>query len=228
MTDSDYRAILGVSPTASKEEIRQKYRQLIMKHHPDRNRDDASSEETTKLLNEAYDYLYSQPDEIDELFADFFAKKPRTKLKTVSVTLEDAFVGSTITVDGTVLQIPVGTRTGTKLSKNKIVYQFEVMQHKKFKRSNDDLLVEASLSSLHAITGIDASLTHLDGTVLIFSVPAGIQNGQVVRLAGKGMQNPELDEVGDILIRINLVTPSVTEQDLQILKQLSNTTSISI
>ena len=48
---------LGVSRTASADEIKKSYRRLAMKHHPDRNKDDATAEGKFKEAKEAYEVL---------------------------------------------------------------------------------------------------------------------------------------------------------------------------
>ena len=54
----DHYATLGVSESASAQEIRQAYRRLAMKWHPDRNRDNvAAAEREFKRLGEAYQVL---------------------------------------------------------------------------------------------------------------------------------------------------------------------------
>ncbi len=53
----DYYEILGVAKTAAPEEIKKAYRQLALKHHPDRNPGDKQSEEDFKEAAEAYEVL---------------------------------------------------------------------------------------------------------------------------------------------------------------------------
>ncbi len=53
----DYYAILGVSRTASQEEIKKAYRRLAIKYHPDRNPGDKEAEEKFKEAAEAYEIL---------------------------------------------------------------------------------------------------------------------------------------------------------------------------
>jgi len=53
----DYYDILGVGRDASAGEIKSAYRQLAIKHHPDRNPDDPDAEEKFKEASEAYAVL---------------------------------------------------------------------------------------------------------------------------------------------------------------------------
>jgi molecular chaperone DnaJ len=56
-TKRDYYEVLGVAQDASEQEIKKAYRRMAMKHHPDRNPDDATSEEKFKEASEAVEVL---------------------------------------------------------------------------------------------------------------------------------------------------------------------------
>ena len=81
MAGKDYYRILGVGRNASEKEIKQAYRRLARKHHPDLNPNDKSAEEKFKGINAAYEVLsnpekrkkYDQFGEQWE-YADQFAK----------------------------------------------------------------------------------------------------------------------------------------------------------
>src|SRR3989338_337121 len=53
----DYYETLGVQRKATPKEIRKTYRELAMKHHPDRNPGDKKADQRFKELNEAHDVL---------------------------------------------------------------------------------------------------------------------------------------------------------------------------
>src|SRR3954463_12949267 len=57
MDFKDYYSTLGVAKTATEKEIKQAYRKLARKHHPDVNPGDKSAEARFKDLNEAYEVL---------------------------------------------------------------------------------------------------------------------------------------------------------------------------
>lgn len=57
MSKKDFYSILGVSRSASPEEIKKSYRKLAMQYHPDKNPGDKKAEEKFKEISEAYDVL---------------------------------------------------------------------------------------------------------------------------------------------------------------------------
>ena len=61
MAKRDYYEVLGVSKTATADEMKKAYRKLALKYHPDKNPGDKEAEEKFKEAAEAYDVL-SNPD----------------------------------------------------------------------------------------------------------------------------------------------------------------------
>jgi curved DNA-binding protein len=57
MAKRDYYQVLGVARTASDKDIRNAYRKLARKHHPDLNPNDKAAESTFKEISEAYEVL---------------------------------------------------------------------------------------------------------------------------------------------------------------------------
>ena len=57
MAKRDYYEVLGVERGVSEADLKEAYRRLAMKYHPDRNPDDKSAEEKFKVANEAYEIL---------------------------------------------------------------------------------------------------------------------------------------------------------------------------
>ena len=57
MAKREFYEILGISRTATEAEIKKAYRRMAMKYHPDRNSDDAGTEEKFKEAKEAYEIL---------------------------------------------------------------------------------------------------------------------------------------------------------------------------
>jgi DnaJ-class molecular chaperone len=275
MSKRDYYQVLGITSSATEDEIKQAYRRLAMQLHPDRNPDDASAEGKFKEVGEAYQHLSdpekraqydaynrsgsesnpfthgrtrswsytadrASPDmDMSDIFKSFFDidstdpafNQPRQQhIHVVTISLADAYIGKTISIDGThSIYIPRGARSGTKFYAEGRTFRVDILPDPKFKRSNDDLLVDVTIDAIEAILGVETILSHLDCVKLQFNIPAGIQPGQIVKLAGKGMKNPETDKVGDILVRITVTIPKVlTDTQKDILKSLTHRSLINI
>lgn len=149
---------------------------------------------------------------------------------TISIGLRDAYTGTAVQYAlNTRVVIPAGVRTGTKLFVNGKMFSIEVQPHEKFKRSLDDLMVEVTISAVEAMLGIDATIEHLDGAMFQFTIPQGIQSGQIVKLAKKGMKNPETSSLGDLLVRVSIQIPkTLTDAEREALRGVTHRDSITI
>lgn len=96
MENSDYYKILSLEKGAGPEEIRVAYRELALKHHPDRNRNDVGAAEKMKKINEAYAVL-SDPEKKSEYDAlhQQYGRSAHSQFRQ-SYSDKDIFEGSDI------------------------------------------------------------------------------------------------------------------------------------
>lgn len=154
-------------------------------------------------------------------FGDIFGQQARQPRRRINIDLEKAYTGATYRDNDIHIQLPPGIRDGTKFAHGSIIYVVAIAAHPVFMRANDDLLVDTTINAIEAMLGVDVILEHLDKTQLQFTIPAGIQGGQIVRLGGRGMKNPESDRVGDLLIRVTVTIPqSLSDEQRATLKAI--------
>lgn len=148
----------------------------------------------------------------------------------VELTLEDAYNGKTMTIDGEQVRFPPGVKNGSRIKQNDKIYQTFIKQHPKFKRTENDLVIDVILSAVEAITGIEVNVDNIDGNKYNVKIPPGTQPAQVFRLAGKGM--PILNhqnQRGDLLLRTSLVVPNnLTQEELDAIIKVRKRNSINL
>ena len=96
MENNDFYKVLGISPGADQKEVKNAYRNLALKYHPDRNQDDAEAAEKMKAVNEAYAVL-SDPQKRGKYdqFRNQFGSSAYQRFKQ-SHSDQDIFSGSDI------------------------------------------------------------------------------------------------------------------------------------
>jgi curved DNA-binding protein len=154
----------------------------------------------------------------------------------IEITLEEACHGTRriLSIDGRKLdvKIPKGAKTGTKVrvkgegadgggSRGDLYLQVKVVDHPVFKLEGLDLRAELPVSLYTAMLGGEVQAPTLDGYVRL-KIPPETQNGQSIRLRGKGM--PALksnDTRGDLYLTVKIQTPSgLTDKEKELFKQL--------
>jgi curved DNA-binding protein len=141
----------------------------------------------------------------------------------LEISLTEAYHGTSrvVTKDGRRLEvkIPAGAKTGTKVrvrgegsktfggKAGDLYLKVKVSDDPRFERDGNDLLTDVHIDLYTAILGGEALVPTISGEVKL-KIPTGVQNGQKMRLRGKGM--PKLKtptEHGDLYARLNVQLP---------------------
>ena len=203
ITDDFYKA-LGVSEDASESDIKKAYRKLSRKYHPDLNPGDAAAEKKFKEISEAYDVLSDkkQREEYDQIRrygaagAGGFGGGGYTGYPGA-----DAFGGfrggtsANINIDDLLGGLFGGSAGGSRRSAGFTSADFGGMgssfggaQH----ASPEESTTSTRISLAQAYTGATVTVFLPDGSHTEARIPAGIKDGQKVRLRGKGLHGADL------------------------------------
>ncbi|GAB3376666.1 DnaJ C-terminal domain-containing protein [Amycolatopsis echigonensis] len=200
MSDSeDFYQLLGVSRTASQDEIQKAYRKLARKYHPDVNKD-PGAEEKFKAVSEAYDVL-SEPEKrkrYDAFGKDFRQVPPDMDPETYARAKAGSggFSGFR-SAEGVDFEDLFGGMFGGGFGR----------QRGPIPGADQEAGIEISLSE--AYHGGRRSFT-LDGPegsrTVDVHIPAGVSNGKRIRLAGQGgYGSGEGAPRGDLYLVVHLV-----------------------
>jgi molecular chaperone DnaJ len=88
----------------------------------------------------------------------------------------------------------------------------EVAPHKYFRRKGDDLLLEISINFAQAALGADINVPGVNSQEKL-KIPAGTQSGTVFNLRGKGVPHLQRNGRGDMLVIVNVTTPTKLSSD---------------
>lgn len=103
--------------------------------------------------------------------------------------------------------------TGTNGGPNGDLYlEFSVRDHEYYQRVEDDIYIELPLTITEAVLGIKKEIPTLYGNVDL-TIPAGTQNGEKMRLRGKGVENINTGRKGDMYVITKIIIPEKLTRD---------------
>ena len=207
----DYYKVLGVDKSATQDDIKKAYRQLARKYHPDLNPNDPTAKEKFQAINEANEVLgdpekRKKYDEYGEHWkhADEFEAQKRARQQAGGGF--DGFQGFNTDGHGTYWYSSDGQEF-TGGGDSGFSDFFEQLFGHRSRRSGganagfrgQDYRAELELSLREAAQTHKQILTVGDKQVRI-TIPAGVANGQVIKLKGYGAPGANGGPAGDLYI----------------------------
>jgi len=198
--EKDFYKVLGVSKDASESEIKKTYRSLARKFHPDSNPGDASAEARFKEISEAYSVLSDsqQRSEYDQIRA-MQAGGPRFTAGGGSGGFEDVFGG----MFGGMPRQGQSADFGDLFSGLFGGGQGGFSGYREPTKGRD-VVSRVTLDLPTAIKGTEVSLEGPGGKKITARVPAGVKDGQKIRIRGKGHPSPDGGKPGDVIITVGV------------------------
>jgi curved DNA-binding protein len=203
----DYYETLGVPRDASPEDVRGAYRKLARRYHPDLNHEEGA-EDRFKEIAEAYEVL-RDPDKRER-----YDRLGSSWRQGEDVSAAPGFEGFDSAGDSGGLRVEFGEPGFSDF--------FETLfgprvTNLRTRGADHEALIELSLEEAAAGGPLRVSLE--DGGSFTVSLPAGVRDGQRVRLAGKGGQGAGGGPSGDLYLRVRLRPDSrfrLEDGDLQV------------
>lgn len=191
----DYYKILGIKRDATQEEIKKAYRRLAKKFHPDLNKDDPQAKSRFQEINEANEVL-SDPEKRRRY--DEYGENWKQS--------EDLGTGSNS--NGNSWSYGFGGFGQGDRSENGFSDFFEQLFGKGFK--NRGINRGADIQATLQLTLQEAAVTHrqtfiVNGEKIAITVPAGIADGQRIRLQKRGEAGIDGGERGDLYITFHIL-----------------------
>lgn len=219
MNYKDYYQILGVGKTASNDEIKTAYRKLARKYHPDMNKNDQKAEEKFKEVNEAYQVLSDSEKraKYDQLGSEWQRYEAggggaggfdwskwqsaggnrQTSYRTVSPDeMQDMFGGSGGFSD--FFQAIFGDSFGSAYRVDEKMNASRRAGTRMRSSGQPSAEQEVEITLEEAFQGAKRSMRFSDGRTVEVSIPAGVDNGSKVRLAG-------INNGTDLMLRIKVL-----------------------
>jgi curved DNA-binding protein len=209
MAAQDYYKVLGLKKGASSDEIKKAYRKLAVKYHPDKNPGDKAAEDRFKEINEAYAVL-SDPkkkEEYDQFGSTGFHQKYSQEDIFRGFNANDIFREFNLGGGEDIFSRIFGMGGGG-FHQQAGGYQMQ--------RKGQDYDMELAVSFREAFSGGDKRVSFTrDGKRedLSVKIPAGIDSGGRLRLAGKGGPGAGGGPAGDIFLTVKVLPDAVFKRE---------------
>jgi len=189
----DYYKILGIAKTATEKEIKTAYRKLARKYHPDVNPDNKDAEIKFKEINEANEVL-SHPEnrkKYDKYGKDWKYGEEYEKAQRQGQSQSQYQTGQQGFSDQEYSDFFESMFGGTRAS---------ARQGRSPKYKGQDYNAELHLNLEDVYTSQQQVLT-VNSKKIRLTIPAGVENGQVIKIKGKGGQGINGGPDGDLYIK---------------------------
>jgi curved DNA-binding protein len=220
MEYKDYYQVLGVPRSASDKEVKQAFRRLARRYHPDRNPGDKSAEERFKEINEAHEVL-TDPDKrqkYDRLGSQW-QRWQHMGRDPGDFDFSQWFAGGTGATRGGYGDPGdlFGSSGGFSDFFRSIFGQAEAQPTMRWRqaqqrgRRGQDYEQPVDITLEEAYHGTSRVL-EIDDSRLEVKIPPGVRSGSKVRVAGKGGPGIGGATAGDIFLKIRVLPHSVFER----------------
>jgi len=201
----DYYKVLGVDKSATETEIKSAYRKLARKYHPDLNPNDKEANKRFQQINEANEVLsdpekrgkydkYSDKYGKDWEHAEEFEKARQSQSRQQANAGSYSFSGEGDNDFSDFFSSMFGRSEGSSGRQTKFRGQ--------------DYNAELHLSLTDAYTTHKQTLT-VNGKNVRITIPAGVEDGQVIKLKGHGAAGMNGGPAGDLYITFVIATDPV-------------------
>lgn len=204
----DPYSTLGVSKTASPDEVKKAFRKLAKKFHPDQNKD-AKAKERFAEANQAYEIVGDETKRAQFDRGEIDAEgKPRFAGFETAGGRRPGFGGFDFQDAGD-SQFSRGSRThgGTIDPSDLFADLFGARGGRggarEARSKGDDVRAAVTVSLPEAVNGSQARVTLPQGKTLEITIPAGMEDGKQIRLKGQGQSAPG-GVPGDALITVHI------------------------
>ena len=207
--EKDFYKILGVSKDVSDAELKKVYRKLAREYHPDSNKDNASAEAKFKEISEAYSVLSdsTQRAEYDQIRAMGAGGARFTAGGQAGQGFDDIFGGMFGGGAGRNTQFNFQQGGGYD-----DIFNMFGGGGPRGPLKGQDINATTTIDFETAVNGHTVTLQTSHGNVKV-KVPAGVANGQKIRVRGKGSPSQTGGAPGDLMLTVTVRKHPVFERE---------------